>query len=92
MTEDGQANTDRMLYVVQADDYWSNSVWVTKEGGICIKVRGHAITMTLEGWHQCALDHFAREPQYTSSPPEPQKRSPDDYSTPPQTRAARHDT
>jgi len=61
-------NTDRMLYVTQADDYWSDSIWLTKAGGICIRVKGHSITMTLEGWHQCALDHFAREPKYIANP------------------------
>ena len=68
MADDAKLKTDRMIYVVQADDYWSDSIWVTKDGGIIIKVKGHAINMTLQGWHQCALDHFAREAQYSSAP------------------------
>lgn len=63
----GIENTDRMLYVTQADDYWSDSIWLTSQG-ICIKVKGHAITRTLEAWHQLALDAVAREPVHTADP------------------------
>jgi len=77
-----KANTDRMLYVTQADDYWSDSIYVTKDGGICIKVGGHAITRTLQEWHKIALDAVAREPTHTTGPEQGTDRSPHGPSRP----------
>jgi hypothetical protein len=53
-------NTDRELYRETdkegVGDYYSNSIHVTKDGGIGINVGGMVFVKSLESWHRLAKD------------------------------------
>lgn len=47
-------NTDRELWRERKGDFYSDSIHVTKDGGIGINVGGHVIVMPLFEWHALA--------------------------------------
>jgi hypothetical protein len=53
MTNQPAANTDRELWR-ESPDYYSNSIHVTKDGGIGINVGGTVIVKSLAEWHSLA--------------------------------------
>ena len=54
MTEGACENTDRELWRERFDDFYADSIHVTKDGGIGINVSGHVIVMPLQKWHALA--------------------------------------
>ena len=47
-------NTDRELWRETEGDYYSPSIFVTKDGAIGINVGGYCIVNSVEGWHGMA--------------------------------------
>lgn len=47
----GARNTDRELWRLVPDSYYSPSIHVTESGGIGINVGGHVIVMPVDQWH-----------------------------------------
>lgn len=52
MTDGPCENTDRELWREREDDYYADSVHVTKGGGIGINVGGHVIVKPISEWHR----------------------------------------
>lgn len=50
-------NTDHQLWR-EGRDYYSDSIHVTKDGGIGINCGGHVIVMALKEWHRVAQEHL----------------------------------
>lgn len=55
-------NTDRELWR-SSEDYYSDSTFVTKGGGIGINVGGHVIVMPLQDWYAAAHEGLAAREQ-----------------------------
>lgn len=58
MSDQPRENTDRELWREPDKgngDFYSDSIHVTKEGGIGINVGGHVIVMPLQWWHRLAV-------------------------------------
>src|SRR5689334_19662317 len=56
-------NTDRELWRLVPDSYYSPSIHVTAGNGIGINVGGHVIVMPIERWHALAKASLAHEPK-----------------------------
>lgn len=51
-------NTDREIWRECPGDAYSDSIHVTKGGGIGINCGGHVIVMNVRFWHRLAADHL----------------------------------
>lgn len=45
-------NTDKEIWREKEGDFYSDSIHVTKDGGIGINVSGHVVVKTVQKWHQ----------------------------------------
>jgi len=52
-------NTDRELWRLNPDSYYSPSIHVTETNGIGMNVGGHVIVMPVEAWHEMARLYLA---------------------------------
>lgn len=68
-------NTDKELWREHNDDFYSDSIHVTKDGGIGINVGGKVIVKTLKEWHALALETTNDKPESSSQ----QYQLPDKY-------------
>ena len=62
-------NTDRELWREREGDYYSDSIHVTKDGGIGINCGGSVFVKSLRGWHElaqasCPEPKFPKYPQW----------------------------
>lgn len=58
----GALNTDKRIWAKEENNYYSPSIWVTKEGAIVIKVGGNCVVKSVEEWHKLALLSVPVEP------------------------------
>lgn len=65
-------NTDRELWR-ERDDYYADSIHVTKGGGIGINCGGHVIVLPLKLWHAAAKKELAVASPSPSVPSEPDR-------------------
>jgi hypothetical protein len=47
-------NTDRELWREREGDFYADSIFVTRAGGIGLNVGGHCIVKSLADWHRLA--------------------------------------
>ena len=62
MTDAAQVtNTDRELWREREGDFYADSIFVTKNGGIGLNVGGRVIVMSLKRWHMLAAKELDDE-------------------------------
>lgn len=59
-------NTDRELWRLDPDDYYSPSIHVTESGGIGIDVGGTVIVRPAEEWHASFTENYLLKQRITS--------------------------
>lgn len=64
--EQAYQNTDRELWREREDDYYSDSIHVTENGGIGMNCGGHVIVMPIRKWHLAAETLMCIDPNLPS--------------------------